>query len=135
MATRADRIKKLSSTIDDPMSNVDGFQLKYTQTKLGAGINYVLLDSKRDGTAVVESHVDGKGDPGFTFGSDMSELRTGPKLHVTTELKDIRFGNDKTVNPLAQFLPPNIVNFYQPMVPDLSDLAAISNALGGLSGL
>lgn len=133
--SRQERLQRLAQKLDNPLRNKENYELRYSHTKLGEGQRYIVLESKNDGKAELTSNVPGMQNPGFTFATEGSQLRTGPSLHVTTKLKDIRFGDDKTVNPLSQWLPPNIVNFYQPMVPYMEDLARISIAIGVLSGL
>lgn len=133
--TRAERIRKLSQSVSDPLGDPDHYQMNDTQVKVGKHRQYILFENGKDGGGRVESNVVGKNNPGFSFDSKGSQLRTGPTLHITTQLQDIRFGNDKAMNPLTQLLPPNIVNFYQPMVPYVDDLVQVTKALGGLSGL
>lgn len=112
-----ERINKIANMIKNPSAG--GNIMAPTQIKVGVGMNYFLFDVGKDSIGRLESHIDSLGNPGFTFTSTASELRTGEKLFMTTKLSDITFGNGMSVNPKAQFLPPNIVNFYMPMLPSI----------------
>lgn len=131
--SRAERIKRLRAAQTSFLGEA-AKERAFTndkQTKLGRDLNYILFDPKENGRSKVDVVVQGDNNPGMTLGSDGSQLRVGPTLNVTTRLSNVTWGDGKAVNPLFEFLPPNIVNYYPTMIPDLGDIVDLGQALKG----
>lgn len=136
--TRAERLQHLEPSMEEnPIDN--NHSRWYTNretTKVGRGLNNMVL-----GPGEIVTHNEGANDPGFTFTPDQSELRSGNSLEVQTELHNIKWGvQGWSLNPIAYYLPPNIVNYYdlfliQPMLelralgPELKEISNILRRL------
>lgn len=130
--TRKERIAKIRSRIDTPIeSSPEAFALVNGKVKVGAGLDFIVFETKQNGESNVRSQVQGDGNPGFTFGSSGSELRAGPTLEVDTPQKDVSW-DGKAMNPLHDHLAPNIVNYYRPMIPNLGKLPGAMKAVNKL---
>lgn len=136
MTTREERLARLSRCSKDVLNGIPERNfVSMTQTKLGRGWNYLLFDpDPKDKNSRLETSVEGPGNPGFTIQSGGSSLRTGPRLEVNTNLSEVVWGEGKAVNPLFAVMPPNIVNFYPTMIPNLGDLTSLSKSLQGFMG-
>lgn len=128
MTTFQERVNKLAASLSNPFIG-SNFQIAENDTKLGRTFNYIHLHPSANDKAKLESNIEGAGNPGFTFSSNGSELRTGPQLKVGTSLPDVVWGNGLSINPLLERLPPNIVNHYPVMIPNLGELVAVGIAL------
>lgn len=122
MPTVRERIANLEAFLSSPLGDVKDGMLKETQTKVGRGLNYLLFDPGPDGNSTVKTHVEGANNPGFTFNSRTSEIRPGEILTIQTKMSNLVFSDGMAFNPKAKFLPPNLVNFYPPMIPSLGDV-------------
>lgn len=130
---RTERINQIMSLAKNPLNGLGAYTLEATQYKLGRGYDYILFDAAKDGMSSISTNVQGLGNPGFRFSSLGSEFRTGKELFVQTPLDKITFGDGMSPNPKSQFLPPNIVNFYPPMIPSMGDTASLAMISGALS--
>lgn len=121
---RKKRLSRLRAGMDKNIvdSSLDKF---YTNTSASsANIGPVRVIGDEEGVKI--THM-GFGNPGLEFSATDSLLRTGRQLRVETDLPDVAWGPMMAkLNPLAYWLPPNIVNYYDlfliPPIPELEML-------------
>jgi len=111
--TPSQKAQSLLNKINKPSRFAqDDFHLKETETKLGTGLDCVIIKgNSRPGVEEsdkadvgIRTNIDGPGNPGFTFSPNGSEIRPGQGLDVRSHFTQIRF-NGQQINPLAEFIP------------------------------
>jgi hypothetical protein len=131
MTTINERIMAVKASIGHPFLGDTG-SLDPLDVKLGVGMSQLVFSPRANGQGSVSLSIPSSGKPGFRFGSDSGHINTGKSLKLSPRLSSIVWGNGMTLNPLFEILPPNIVNYYPIMVPDLGDIADIASVIGGL---
>ena len=130
---RKSRVNELKRSSQNMLDKPNRWYINRTEEKVGRGYNNIVL-----APGSIQTNNIAAGDPGFRFATEGSNLRCGKNLGMDIHVNDIQFGGGSyTFNPIIRYLPPNVVTFYQLIIPVLpvEDIKGIAGAFNGIMGI